>query len=91
VVPVGFTSRSKRDLIGTLAHVIGERRIQVAADCPGADDLREELRHFVASPTRTGWAFTGKAGGGHDDLVMALALAVRAALVQRQFGLSLAS
>jgi len=83
VIPLVFTSSSKRELVGMLAHVIGERRIHVPPDCPGADDLSEELRRFVASPTRTGWALTGKAGGGHDDLVMALALAVRAALFRR--------
>lgn len=91
VEPFLFTRSSKRQLIGLLSQVIGEGQIRVDAAAPGAEALREELRRFVATPTRTGWAFTGKAGGGHDDLVIALGLAVHGALLQRRLGISLAS
>jgi phage FluMu gp28-like protein len=84
VVPFTFTKQSKLELIGHLAAMIGERRLRVAADATGADALREELSRFVAMPTRTGLALTGKGAGGHDDLVMATALAVCAALLRER-------
>lgn len=77
VVPVRFTSSSKRSLIMGLAEAIGTRTLGIASGIDGRDDLSEELKRFAATPTRKGWNFSGKKTG-KDDLVMALALAVYA-------------
>jgi hypothetical protein len=79
VLPFTFTAASKPHLLADLAEAIHGRLLTMAADAPGAADLREELARFTAAPTRTGVRLSGKAAGG-DDLVMGLALAVHAAL-----------
>ncbi len=45
---------------------------------PGANRLREELTQFMVTPTRKGARLAAQ-GRAHDDLVLALALAVLAA------------
>jgi hypothetical protein len=78
VVGIQFTAASKLEMMTGLAELIRPpARLAVAPDCRGADDLREELRRVIVSPTRRGVAISGKAGGG-DDVVMALALAIHA-------------
>ena len=63
----------KTRLVRDLLHLAQAGRLVVDPDCPGADDLRRELEAFRASPTRRGVKL--EARRGHDDLVMALALA----------------
>jgi hypothetical protein len=54
----------------------------VSPDCLGADRLRAELQDFVMIPTRKGLRLQAR-GSGHDDLVLAAALAVFGARVVR--------
>jgi len=67
----------KRDLMAALRMVIQSQRIAVTPSCPFRDDLLAELQNidFTISE-RTGHDSYAAAGGGHDDLVMALALAI---------------
>ena len=77
VLRVTFTASTKLDLLADLAQVLHGGRLKLSPGCPGATDLEDELRRFVATPTRKGLKLSGKATG-KDDLVMGLALAIRA-------------
>jgi hypothetical protein len=72
VLPVKFTSDRKRDLIESLALAIelGELRL------PARRDLLEELEAFSFSRTASGTPVYGAPPGLHDDMLIALALAV---------------
>ena len=67
----------KRDLMGALLLVIESRRITVLPSCPFRADLLAELQNidFTISE-RTGHDSYAAAGSGHDDMTMALALAI---------------
>ena len=65
-------------LIQNVLVLAGRGRLVVPASAPGAKALREELKQFGAAPTRRGTRMAAK-GQAHDDLVLALALAVIAA------------
>ena len=47
--------------------------------------LREELEHFMVTPTRRGARLAAQ-GQAHDDLVVALALAVLSARLRAEVG-----
>ena len=69
-----FTNRSKNDLITQLCMLLEQRKITL----PRADlwpDGIDELENFEYSITDHGTTRTGAAGAGHDDAVIALALA----------------
>jgi hypothetical protein len=65
----------KADLVGTLEVVLSTRRLHVVPDLALAKDLDAELRSFSYELSATGRPlYEGR--GSHDDLVLALALAV---------------
>lgn len=66
----------KRDILAPLRMVIDDGRITVAPDCPFQEDLRDQLKNMEYKiAERSGHDTYAAAGGGHDDCVMALALA----------------
>lgn len=65
----------KADLIGSLEVALSTRRIHASADLPFAGDLDKELHAFGYDLTNTGRP-KFEARAGHDDLVLALSLAV---------------
>jgi hypothetical protein len=66
---------SKEQLVHYLRLAIDGKFLVMHPDLTLGAELRTELENFEAFRTRTGKA-TFRAGRGHDDLVMALALAV---------------
>jgi hypothetical protein len=64
----------KKELIAILELLLERGILKIAASLPHADWMREELRQFERWSTRGGSVQFG-AGRGHDDLVMALAIA----------------
>ena len=68
----GRVSVGKMRLVGHLEAALRESRLTVDPRAPGAAELREELQNFVR---RDAGARAG-AAVGHDDLTIALALAV---------------
>lgn len=73
--PVVFTASAKRTLVESLALAMERRRIAI----PPHPDLLRELHAFSASRTASGHIRLQARGSEHDDLVIALALAYRAA------------
>lgn len=68
---VVFTPTFKQNLVEQLVLMLEQERLALIPN----RELLWELYHFEASPTHSGWRL--EAGHGtHDDLVMALALAV---------------
>lgn len=73
----GVTRVPKRDLVGVVQVALQNRRLQIAAGLPDAAVLTSELQNFqvkitdAANDTYGAWRT-----GTHDDLVLALALAV---------------
>jgi hypothetical protein len=65
----------KRDLVAHLEVLLSQSRLHVAAGLTLANTLKAELRNFRAKMSPSGHA-TFEAGSGHDDLVLAVALAV---------------
>ena len=66
----------KADLIGSLELLFERGLLRIAADLPHADLLKEELRRFERTSRRGGKLVYGpQESTGHDDLVMALAMA----------------
>lgn len=72
VEDVTFTSAVKARLIEGLACMIDSARLRL----PPNPELRRQLQHFEATGTPTERVRYGGAHGFHDDLVIALALAV---------------
>jgi hypothetical protein len=66
----------KRDLVTALEVVLQARRIEVVPDCPLQPDLQAELASFDFGFSARGHDTYEAASGSHDDLVMALSLAV---------------
>ena len=64
----------KEKLIGTLEYLFQQNLLKISSQIPQSDLLREELRQFERRSQRGG-ASKLAAGTGHDDMVMALALA----------------
>ena len=65
----------KRDLVTNLQVLLQSRRLRIAADLPLAEALIGELLEFRARVSDAGHDTWG-AGRDHDDLVLALAIAV---------------
>jgi hypothetical protein len=72
----------KRDLVSTVAVLLQQRRLRIAAALPLAPTLREELANFKVTITAGGHDRYGAGGDAlawrerpHDDLVLAVALA----------------
>ena len=66
----------KRDLVCALEVVMQTRRVECVPDCPLQQDLNAELSTFDFSISDRGHASFEASSGNHDDLVLALALAV---------------
>jgi hypothetical protein len=63
-------------LVSTVQTLLHDGRLQIQKDLPEAPILKLELEDFRASVTDSGrWTF-GARSGAHDDLVLALALAL---------------
>ena len=63
-------------LVSTVQALLHDGRLQIQKDLPEAPVLKMELEDFRASVTDSGrWTF-GARSGAHDDLVLALALAL---------------
>lgn len=73
--PVVFTASTKRTIIEMLALAMEGKKITI----PPHPDLLRELHAFSATPTASGHVRLQARGSEHDDLVIALALAHRAA------------
>lgn len=70
----------KRDLIAAPQVLLQGRRLKIAPDLPDAETLTEELLNFRHAVTRSAnEAYGAWREGDHDDLVLAVALAVWAA------------
>lgn len=82
VTPFKTTSESKRPLIENLSLAIEQQRISL----PDNPVLVNELQAYGMKRTATGnWQY-GAPSGGHDDTVMALALAYEALLRNQSTG-----
>lgn len=66
----------KRDLIGTSSVIFEQQRIRIAASMRHAETLRDELLAYRRSTTDRGTDTYAAASGSHDDLVLALSLAL---------------
>jgi hypothetical protein len=67
----------KKELVSTLQVLLAARRLQVAPTLAEAPTLVRELSSFQVKVTRTTHETFGSTGDGqHDDLVLALAVAV---------------
>jgi hypothetical protein len=66
----------KKDLIGKLEVLINQGRLSFAGDLKLAGPIKQELKNFQARVSAAGRASFEAAGSGHDDLVIAAALAV---------------
>jgi hypothetical protein len=66
----------KTDIVATTQILFQNRRIRIAAACPAAKDLAEELRSYTVTINENGHPkYRPAHTGGHDDLVDALGLA----------------
>ncbi len=70
-----FTNQSKQELVSDLGIALSQGMVSL----PGDDHLLEELRHFEYELTTAGSVRMQAVSGRHDDLVIALSLANRAA------------
>jgi hypothetical protein len=77
----GRWSVPKAALVGAIREAMGLGYLTVSPQAPGRDDLRSELAAFAA--TQSGRSTRIEASAGHDDLVLALAIALWAAGVGR--------
>lgn len=66
----------KRDLVTALEVVLQERRLHAVPDLPLIEDLQAELATFEVNISARGHNTFDAASGKHDDLVMALCLAI---------------
>jgi hypothetical protein len=76
IARAGIRRVPKHDVLAPLEIALAEGRLQFAAGLALARSLREELLNFKASHTASGHAKFEAGGSGHDDLVIALALAL---------------
>ena len=80
----GYTRVPKRDLVGVVQVMLQTARLRIAAELPEAATLTRELQNFqvkitdAANDTYGAWR-----EGTHDDLVLALALALWVGQTQR--------
>jgi len=67
----------KRDLITTTAVILQQQRLRIAPNLPEADTLLDEFLSDRVTTTETGHDRYGPANSdGHDDLLLALSLAL---------------
>jgi ribosomal protein L37E len=76
IVRAGIRRVPKQDVLAPLEIALAEGRLQFASGLALAGPLKEELLNFKASHTSSGHAKFEAGGSGHDDLVIALALAL---------------
>lgn len=79
----------KRDLVSSLQVVYQSRRIKIAKRLPMAEALREELQSFHQRMSKAGNEKWDAASGKHDDIVLALAIAIWYG--ERAFGYTVAA
>ncbi len=68
----------KQDVVRRLYLLLEQKRIEIPLGLPGAEQLTKELRAFrpKQNPTTGNLSFSAEHESDHDDLVIALALAV---------------
>jgi hypothetical protein len=66
----------KRDLLAAVGIVLEQERLGVPMSCPFRTDLLDEMLSIERSISERGHDSYAAAGQGHDDLTMALCLAV---------------
>ena len=66
----------KLQLIGGVQALLHEGRLQIKQSLPDAETLVKELRDFRIRYSNSGHLSFGAREGKHDDLVLALAIAV---------------
>jgi hypothetical protein len=66
----------KRDLVTSIEVLLQERRLKIGRDIPDSGAIVDELLSFRASVAASGRDTFGAEGAGHDDLVIALGLAL---------------
>jgi hypothetical protein len=69
----------KRDLISTTSVILEQRRLRIAENMRDTDALTDELLDYRRTTTDRGNDTYAAAAGSHDDLVLALSLALWAA------------
>jgi hypothetical protein len=79
---------SKTELTGRLSALLHGGELKIARDLPLAPALADELADFRVTFTATGASTFGAAAGRHDDLVLAVGLAVWWAAERSQSGVS---
>lgn len=67
---------TKADLVSLVMRPIEEGRLHVDPDLPGAPKLAQELRDYRVTAGRTTDSYGAATESAHDDLVIALALAL---------------
>src|SRR5262249_4351216 len=77
--PNGVWRVPKKDLVGALQVVLGDRRLSVNPKLPGADVLARQLRDLQVKITKSANETFEARAGAKDDLAVALALALWAA------------
>jgi hypothetical protein len=70
-----FTNQSKREIVENLSVLLSKREITI----PDEEQLVKELQYFEYELTQSGNIRMNAHSGYHDDLVIALALACKAA------------
>lgn len=66
----------KQNLVSLVIRALEEMRLHVDPDLPGAPKLAQELRDFRVTAGRTNDVYGNEKDSQHDDLVVALALAL---------------
>jgi hypothetical protein len=72
----GITYVPKRELVGTVQVALQTERLRIASQLPEAAMLVRELQDFRVTITEAATDTYGGRQGSHDDLVLALALAL---------------
>jgi hypothetical protein len=72
----GITYVPKRELVGTVQVALQTNRLRIASQLPEAPRLVSELQDFRVTITEAANDTYGGRQGSHDDLVLALALAL---------------
>jgi len=89
----GITYVPKRDLVAAVAVALQTRTLKVDSSLKHADTLRDELLNFKVTFTASGHDSYGAGAdwrvGNHDDLVLALAIALWSATHRRVIEITL--
>jgi Terminase RNaseH-like domain len=73
--PNGFRV-PKRDLLSRLLLLLQQGRLRISADLELCSELRKEFENFTIKYTAQGKPTYSASSGAHDDLIIALCLAV---------------